>query len=123
MVVACWRADGEAMRRFGLAATFAGGVVPRSSVLCACGLARPCVRTAGVRLGASWRGKHARTLACARPGAGVASSARGVGARLARVGRSRSGARACGTGEEEGVRPAGAGPPQFKGIQLNTHYF
>ena len=50
-VVASLRAGGEAMRRFGLAATFAGGAVPKSPVLCACGSARPCVRTAGV---AAW---------------------------------------------------------------------
>ena len=105
MVVAWWRADGEAMRRFGLAATFAGGAVLRSPVLCACGLARPCVRAGGVRLRASWRGKRARTLACARPGAGVASSAQGVGARLARA---RAGAgRALGLAARERRRVCG----------------
>ena len=61
-VVASLRAGGEVMRLFGLAATFAGDAVPKSPVLCACGSARPCVRTAGV---AAWCAE----ASCVRAGA------------------------------------------------------
>ena len=94
---------------------------------------RCCAEVVGavrVRLGTAVRGDGrratrrfvARQACSARGRRGEQRSGCGSEA-SARAGRSRSGARACGTGEEEGVRPAGAGPPQFKGIQLNTHYF
>jgi hypothetical protein len=48
------------MRRFGLAATFAGSAVPRSPVLCTCSLARLCERRKGCSgVGARrWAARH-----------------------------------------------------------------
>ena len=92
------------MRRFGLAATFAGGAVPRSPVLCACGLARPSVQRKGCS------GVGARRWA-ARHGAG--GSARWAGVSRVRCERER-GSRGVGFGEPQWACAAAQAWPRFR---------
>ena len=73
MAVACWRADGETMRRFGLAATFAGGAVRVQLGTAVRADGRRAARRFVARQACSARGRRGEQ----RSGCGSEASARG----------------------------------------------